>query len=419
MDILRALGGISVLMLIALLFSVDRSVIRPRTIAAALACQIAIGAIVLYLPGGVTALAALSRGMNSLLSYGQRGSEFLFGGLVDPRMNDLFGDRAYIFALRVLPNIVFVSALIAVFYYLGLMQKLAMIVGGLFEKLIGVSRVEAFAAVTTIFLGQNELPIAIRPYLKQMSRSELMCAMSSGVASIAGAMLAGYAGLGVRMDYLIAASFMAIPGGLLYAKLLMPTPTGPTEYAPMAAAEDGQRPANVIEAAAIGATNGAKIAFAIATMLIAFIGLIALLNGCVGWLFGLVGLPAITLESLFGRVFSPVAYLIGVPWPSAPLVGQLIGQKLVFNEFVAYISLSPYLRDVGSVVIDEKTKAIASFALCGFANFTSIAVLLGSFGGAIPERRSEVAQLGMRAVLAGTLSNLTSACIAGFFLGFA
>jgi CNT family concentrative nucleoside transporter len=416
MDGVRAVLGIAVMLAIALMFSADRRGVRARTVASALACQIAIGAMVLYLPGGVAGLAALSHSMEILLSYGQRGSDFLFGGLVGDRMGALFGEHAYIFALRVLPNIIFVSALIAVLYHLGLMQKLALIVGGLFAALLGVSRVESFAAVTTIFLGQNELPIAIRPYLKRMSRAELFCAMSSGVASIAGAMLAGYAGLGVRMDYLIAASFMAIPGGLLYAKLLMPTtPQDGAATGIMTAAES--RPANIIEAAAIGATNGARIALAIATMLMAFIGLIALLNGLISWFFARIGLPAVTLEGLFGGVFSPIAYLIGVPWPRASLVGQLIGQKLVFNEFVAYISLAPYLRDAGAVILDEKTKAIASFALCGFANFTSIAVLLGSFGGAIPERRAEVAQLGFRAVLAGTLSNLTSACIAGFFLG--
>jgi len=411
---LRGVLGLAVLVLVAVACSADRRSIRLRTVSAALACQIAIGALVLYVPQGVSVLAALARGVDVLLGYGQRGSDFLFGGLVDARMNELFGDKAYIFALRVLPNIVFVSSLVAVLYHLGLMQRLAQLVGALFRRLLDVSAVESFSAVTTIFLGQNDLPIAIRPY--HMSRAELMCAMSSGVASIAASMLAGYAGLGVRLDYLIAASFMAIPGGLLYAKLLMPTPPGETDRGLPEPDEQEKRPSGIIEAAAIGATNGARIAFSIATMLLAFIGLIALANGILSGLFGLIGLQGITMESLLGYVFSPVAWLLGVPEQADGLVGQLIGQKLVFNEFVAYVGLSPYLKDAGAILLDERTKAIASFALCGFANFTSIAVLLGCFGGAIPERRGEIAQLGLRAVLAGTLSNLTSACIAGFFL---
>jgi CNT family concentrative nucleoside transporter len=412
----RGILGLAVLVLVAVACSADRRSIRLRTVAAALACQIAIGALVLYVPQGVRVLAALARGVDVVLGYGQRGSDFLFGGLVDARMNELFGDKAYIFALRVLPNIVFVSALVAVLYHLGLMQRLARLVGALFQRLLDVSAVESFSAVTTIFLGQNDLPIAIRPYLRHMSRAELMCAMSSGVASIAASMLAGYAGLGVRLDYLIAASFMAIPGGLLYAKLLMPTPPGETLRGLPEPDEQEKRPSSVIEAAAIGATNGGRIAISIALMLLAFIGLIALLNGCISGLFGLAGFEDVTMEKLLGTLFSPIAFLLGVPEEADGLVGQLIGQKLVFNEFVAYVGLSPYLRDAGAILLDERTKAIASFALCGFANFTSIAVLLGCFGGAIPERRGEIAQLGLRAVLAGTLSNLTSACIAGFFL---
>lgn len=411
MILLRGVAGLIVLVLVAYVCSADRRAVRLRTVAAALACQIAIGALVLYVPAGVNVLAAMAHGVDVLLGYGQTGNDFLFGGLVDQaRMGELFGGKGYIFALRVLPNIIFVSALVAMLYHLGLMQRLARLVGALFQKLLDVSAVESFSAVTTIFLGQNDLPIVIRPYLRHMSRAELMCAMSSGVASIAASMLAGYAGLGVRLDYLIAASFMAIPGGLLYAKLLMPTPAGETSRSLPEPDEQEKRAASVIEAAAVGAMNGARIAFSIAVMLLAFIGLIALLNGLLSSLFG------VTMERLLGYLFSPLAWLLGVPEEADGFVGQLIGQKLVFNEFVAYVSLSPYLHDAGALLLDERTKAIASFALCGFANFTSIAVLLGCFGGAIPERRGEIAQLGFRAVLAGTLSNLTSACIAGFFL---
>ena len=347
-----------------------------------------------------------------MLGYGNDGIAFMFGGLVGPRMFSIFPDGGFVFALRVLPQIIYISALIAVLYYFHVMQFMARILGGAVRALLGTSAIESFSAVTTIFLGQSEMPVAIRPFVALLTRAELFAVMSSGTASVAGSVLAGYAGLGVPIDYLLAASFMAIPGGLLFAKLLLPT----TEASPVTTVDlefEERRPANVFEAAAIGTTNGVRVAVAVGAMLVAFIGLIACLNGLVGWIGGLVGHPALSLEAMLGWLFSPIAWLIGVRSDFCVLVGGIIGQKIVFNEFVAYVHLSPLIH---AHTLDPRSLAIVSFALCGFANFSSIGILLAGFGSVAPERRAEVSRLGLRAVLAGTLSNLASATIAGMFI---
>ncbi|MFP3276696.1 MAG: nucleoside transporter C-terminal domain-containing protein, partial [Paraburkholderia sp.] len=292
-----------------------------------------------------------------------------------------------------------------------------------FEKLLGVTRVEACSAVATIFLGQSEMPAFVKPFVRQMTAAELFAVMSSGMASVAGSVLAGYAGLGVNLEYLLAASFMAIPGGLLFAKVIFPT-TEPSRVVLEGLTFDEKRSANVIEAAAAGAAVGLRIAINVGAMLIAFIGLIALLNSTVSGVAGMFGHPQITLQSLLGWAFAPLAWLIGVPWHDAPLAGNFIGEKLILNEFVAYVDLSPYLKGAQSVaaaglqVLDPKTLAIVSFALCGFANFSSIAILTGGFSAVAVERRAEVARYGLRVVAAATLSNLMSAAIAGIFLTF-
>ncbi|WP_144158316.1 NupC/NupG family nucleoside CNT transporter [Paraburkholderia sp. BCC1885] len=421
MDIVRSLFGMIVLLLIAYVLSTNRSGIRLRTLIPALAAQMAIGALVLFVPLGSAALAAAARGVNHVLQMGDRGVSFMFGGLVDDKMFSLFGGGGFVFALRVLPMIIFVTALIAVLYHLGVMKWIINGLGIVFEKLLGVTRVEACSAVATIFLGQSEMPAFVKPFVKQMSGAELFAVMSSGMASVAGSVLAGYAGLGVNLEYLLAASFMAIPGGLLFAKLIFPT-TEPSRVVLEGLDFDERRSANVIEAAASGASIGLRIAINVGAMLIAFIGLIALLNSAVSGIAGLFGHPQITLQSLLGWVFAPLAWLIGVPWHDAPLAGNFIGEKMILNEFVAYVDLSPYLKGARSVaaaglqVLDPKTLAIVSFALCGFANFSSIAILTGGFSAVAAERRSEVARYGLRVVAAATLSNLMSAAIAGIFL---
>ena len=419
--IARNLLGIAVLLLIAFIFSTNRRGIRLRTVLPALLAQVGIGAFILFVPIGKSVLSAAAAGVNHVLGYGNAGIEFLFGGLVQSKMFELFGNGGFVFAVRVLPAIIFVTALISVLYYLGIMRWIVIVLGTIFQKLLGVSKIESFSAVTTIFLGQSEMPAVVKPFARNMTSAELFAVMSSGMAAVAGSVLAGYAGLGVKVEYLLAASFMAVPGGLLFSKIIHPS----TEASRVTLDNlnfDEKRPANVIEAASSGATVGLKIAVMVGATLIAFVSLIALLNGIVGGIGGWFGDPNLSMQSVLGAVFAPLAYLIGVPWDQAALAGNFLGQKLILNEFVAYASLSPYLKDTASVVaaglqvLDPRTIAILSFALCGFANFSSIAVLTGGFSAVAPERRSEVARYGLRVVLAATLSNLMSATIAGMFL---
>lgn len=413
--------GVAVLLLLAIAVSNNRRAVRPRVVFSALAAQFAIGALVLFVPVGRNILAGAARAVDRVLEYGNEGIAFIFGGLVDKKMFDVFGNQGFVFGLRVLPMIIFVTALISVLYHVGVMRWIVTGLGILFQKLLGVSRIESFSAVTTIFLGQSEMPAVVKPFVRQMTGAELFAVMSSGMASVAGSILAAYAGLGVKMEYLLSASFMAVPGGLLFAKIICPT----TETSRVEIGHvqfDETKAANVIEAAASGAATGLKIAVNVGAMLIAFIGLIALLNGLVGGLAGYFGHPEMNLEYFLGHAFSPLAWVIGVPWDRANIAGNVLGQKLILNEVVAYSTLSPYLKDAAAVsaagltVLDPRTQAILSFALCGFANFSSIAILTGGFGVVAPERRSEVARYGLRVVAAGTLSNLMSATIAGIFL---
>ncbi|MFL9870767.1 NupC/NupG family nucleoside CNT transporter [Paraburkholderia megapolitana] len=421
MNIVRSLSGMAFLLLIAYALSANRRAIRPRTLIAAFAVQVAIGAFVLFVPLGSEALAGAAHGVNRVLEMGDRGVTFMFGGLVGDQMFKVFGDNGFVFALRVLPMIIYVTALIAVLYHIGVMKLIINGFGGLFEKLLGVSRIEACSAVATIFLGQSEMPAFVKPFAKQMTGAELFTVMTSGMASVAGSVLAGYVGLGVRLDYLLAASFMAVPGGLLFAKIIFPTTEAPQPI-PEKLSFDERRSANVIEAVASGTAVGLRIALNVGGMLIAFIGLIALLNMIVGAIAGLFGHPDLTMQLILGYVFSPLAWILGVPWHDAPLAGNFIGEKLILNEFVAYVDLSPYLKSAHDVaaaglkVLDPKTIAIVTFALCGFSNFSSIAILAGGFSAVAPERRSEVARYGLRVVAASTLSNLMSAAIAGTFL---
>lgn len=421
MSIVRGMLGMLVLLLIGFAVSNNRRLIRARVVIAALLAQIAIGAFVLFVPVGKEILGAAASGVNQVFDYGNTGIAFLFGGLVSPKMFQLFGDTGFVFAFRVLPAIVFVTSLISVLYYLGVMKIVVQVLGILFHKVIGVSKIESFSAVTTIFLGQSEMPAMVKPFVHELSGPELFAVMTSGMASVAGSVLAGYAGLGVKMEYLLAASFMAIPGGLLFAKIVCPS-TAESRVQLKHVGFDEHRPANVIDAAASGVTVGMQIAFNVGAMLLAFIGLIALADGVTGYVFGWFGHPQWTLEYLLGVFFSPLAWLIGVPWHNAQFAGGFLGQKMILNEFVAYAHLSPYLKGAAAVTtagmqaLDPKTLAIVSFALCGFANLSSIAILVGGFSVVAPERRSEVTRYGIRVVIAGTLSNLMSATIAGMFL---
>lgn len=415
MDLLRSLFGIGILLLIAFIFSNNRRKIKVRTVGAALLLQVVLGAVMLYVPAGKWLVNAIASGVNKVISYSDAGSSFIFGSLVGPKMNVLFDGAGFVFAFHVLPAIIFITSLISILYYIGVMGWVINILGYVFQKMMRVSKVEAFAAVTTIFLGQNELPAVLKPFISKMNRNELFTVICSGMASIAGSMLVGYAGLGVPIEYLLAASLMAIPGGILFARMLSPaTEESQVEFSQMSFSD--KRPASVIEAAASGAMLGLKIAVGVATVVMAFVALIALINGIIGGIGGLFGWSGVSLESLLGYIFSPLAYIMGVSWDNSALAGGLIGQKLAINEFVAYVNFSPYLKDAAGA-LDPKTIAVISFALCGFANFGSIAVVVGAFSAVAPERASDIARLGLRALLAATLSNLMSATIAGLFIG--
>ncbi len=423
MQLFMSLVGMVVLILIAVLFSSNYRAIKLRTVLGAFLIQIAIGAFVLYVPAGKKILMGMSEGVSSVIQFGQQGMDFIFGGLVSPKMFELFGGGGFVFALRVLPIIVFFSSLIAVLYYIGVMQLVIKVLGGGLQKILGTSRTESLSATANIFVGQTEAPLVVRPYIATMTQSELFAVMSGGLASVAGSVLAGYASMGVPLEYLIAASFMAAPGGLLFAKLMVPETEKPRDTVDaMSLVAEEERPANIIDAAASGAASGMQLALNVGAMLLAFVALIALLNGILGGIGGWFNYPQLSLELVLGWVFAPIAYLIGVPWSEATVAGSFIGQKIVVNEFVAFMNFGAYLKpdDVvvaaGLQVLSDHTKAIISFALCGFANLASVAILLGGLGGMAPNRRGDVARLGMKAIIAGTLSNLMSATIAGFFL---
>ena len=403
MSVLSSILGMVVLIAIAVLLSNNRKAISIRTVLGALAIQVGFAALILYVPAGKQALGATADAVSNVIAYGNEGINFVFGGLADPSK-----PSGFIFAVKVLPIIVFFSGLISVLYYLGIMQVVI--------KVLGTSKAESMSAAANIFVGQTEAPLVVRPYIKNMTQSELFAIMVGGTASIAGSVMAGYAGMGVPLTYLIAASFMAAPAGLLFAKLMFPQTEQFSDKQPED--NDSEKPTNVLEAMAGGASAGMQLALNVGAMLIAFVGLIALINGILSGVGGWFGYGDVTLQSIFGLVFKPLAYLIGVTdGTEAGIAGQMIGMKLAVNEFVGYLEFAKYLQPDSAIVLTEKTKAIITFALCGFANFSSIAILIGGLGGMAPNRRSDVARLGLKAVIAGTLANLMSATIAGLFIG--
>jgi CNT family concentrative nucleoside transporter len=418
MEIVMSLVGVVTLLAIGFLLSTNRKAISVRTVGGALAIQAAFGGFVLYVPVGKDILKGASDAVSSVIGYAQSGISFVFGDLANFKVG-------FIFAINVLPIIIFFSSLIAVLYYLGIMQWVIRIIGGGLQKALGTSRTESMSATANIFVGQTEAPLVVRPFIPTMTQSELFAIMVGGLASIAGSVLAGYAQMGVPIEYLVAASFMAAPGGLLMAKLMHPeTEVAKNDMSDLP--EDPDKPANVLDAAAAGASSGLHLALNVGAMLIAFVGLIAMINGIIGGVSGWFGLEGITLELILGYIFMPLAFLIGVPWNEALLAGSFIGQKIVVNEFVAYLNFAPYLLDASAegfkvvaetgMMMSDRTKAIISFALCGFANLSSIAILLGGLGAMAPSRRHDLANLGIRAVIAGSLANLMSATLAGLFL---
>lgn len=406
----RGVIGIFVLLAIAYGLSKSRKNINFRTVGFAFLLQLIMGAFVLYVPFGKDVLTTITSSVQSVIDSAKVGINFLFGGLGTDAMFD--NGVGFVFAIRVLPNIIFFSSLIAVLYYLGIMQWVIKIIGGSLQKLLQTSKPESLSATANIFVGQTEAPLVIRPYIAKMTQSELFAIMVGGLASVAGSIMAGYAGLGIELKYLIAASFMAAPGGLLMAKIIYPETEHEKIVQNSIDFDEGEdKPANVIDAAASGAASGLKLAVNVGAMLLAFIALIALLNTIVGGISGLFGYDNITIELILGYIFAPFAYIIGVPVNEMLQAGSFIGQKVVVNEFFAYVNFVE-IKDT----LSPATQAIVTFALCGFANLSSIAILLGGIGSMAPSRRRDIAKLGMHAMMAATLANLMSAAIAGVFI---
>ena len=396
--------GIVFLFAIALVFSKDRTAINWRTVSGAFAIQSGIAIFILYFPPGVAALLAATDFVANIISYADAGINFVFGAVGNKSLG-------FIFAFNVLPVIIFFSALIAVLYHLGVMKVIINIIGGGLQKILGTSKPESMSAAANIFVGQTEAPLVVRPFIPKMTDSELFAVMVGGLASIAGSIMAGYAGIGVELKYLLAASFMAAPAGLMMAKIILPeTQTTNNELSDVD--DDNTGYTNVLDAAASGASSGLQLALNVGAMLLAFVALIALLNGLIGWAGSLFGYPELTFELILGYLLAPLAWAIGIDWSEAVAAGSFIGQKIVVNEFVAYLSFVEVAE-----TLSPKSQAIITFALCGFANFSSIAILMGGIGAMAPNRRPDIARLGLKAVLAATLANLMSAALAGIFIG--
>ena len=423
MNQLLGLVGIAAIILIAVVFSSNRKAIRLRVVGAAFALQAVLAFLVLRTPWGRATIQAMSDGVANLLGYATKGTEFLFGPTAS---NPL----ANTFAIAALPVIIFFASLVAILYHLGIMQRVVKWVGGAIGWVTGVSRVESLGAAANIFVGQSESPLVVRPYLAALAPSHLFTLMSVGMAGVAGTILAAYASLlGAQyLPFLLAAAFMSAPGGILMAKLIMPDepPSGdeldlkggsvvaPEDEIEVDTFEEGERPANIIMAAAQGAQTGVKLAVAVGAMVLAFVALVALANGILGGVGGWFGHPEWSFQGLVGLVFSPVMYLIGIPWNEAGVAGGLFGTKIVLNEFVAFIDLGNAAGPAAA--LSERSRAIVTFALCGFANFSSIAIQMAVTGNLAPNQRPMIARLGLRALLAGSLANLMSAALAGLML---
>ena len=410
--------GVVVLLGIAYIASSNRKNVNPRTIFSALAFQFAIALFVFKTPWGRTVLENVTNFIEHVLNYSMKGIGFIFGDWAQS------GNVMLSFATMVLPVIIFVGALMTVLFHLGIMQWVMRGLGFVLRKTIGVNGVEALAASMNIFVGQDSAPFAVRPYLATMPKSTLFLVMTTGMATIAGSILAGLMAMGVDGQSLIVASFMGAPGGILMAKMIMPSDPADEDVIPENVEIKTTKHSNVIEAAAVGASEGVQLAITIGAMLIAFISLIALLNGMLGgtgniinYFAGKVGihwavLDGLTFQKILGAVFSPIMWLIGIPWSEAGISGSLFGEKLILNEFVAYGSF----MGMGEGALSPRAAKITTIALCGFANFSSIAIALGGIGTLAPERRGELASFGLKAVLAASLANLLSAAIVGLMI---
>ncbi|MBA3526747.1 MAG: NupC/NupG family nucleoside CNT transporter [Pseudomonadota bacterium] len=419
-QLLLSLVGILVILGIAFALSTHRRAIRLRVVGPAFALQAVIAWLVLWTSGGRAVINWMATGVSNLLGYANKGTEFLFG---PSETNPL----ANTFAIAALPVIIFFAALVAILYHLGIMQRIVRWVGGAIGWVTGISRVESLGSAANIFVGQSESPLVVRPYLAALPPARLFTLMTVGMAGVAGTILAAYASLlGERyLPYLLAAAFMSAPGGILMAKIIMPDDPPGKDELPLEGGdtseeqvdvaetfEEGERPANVIMAAAQGAQTGVKLAVAVGAMVLAFVALVALANGLLGGLGNMVGVPDLSFQRLVGYVFQPVMFLIGVPWSEAGVAGGLFGTKIILNEFVAFIDLG----QLEPGALSDRSRAIVTFALCGFANFSSIAIQMAVTGGLAPNQRPVIARLGIRALIAGSLANLMSAALASLML---
>ncbi|GAA7692672.1 NupC/NupG family nucleoside CNT transporter [Helicobacter pylori] len=404
--------GMAVLFLIAWVFSSNKRAINYRTIVSAFVIQVALGALALYVPLGREMLQGLASGIQSVIGYGYEGVRFLFGNLAPNAKGDQ-GIGGFIFAINVLAIIIFFASLISLLYYLKIMPLVINLIGGALQKCLGTSKAESMSAAANIFVAHTEAPLVIKPYLKSMSDSEIFAVMCVGMASVAGPVLAGYASMGIPLPYLIAASFMSAPGGLLFAKIIYPQNEAISSHADISA----EKHVNAIEAIANGASTGLNLALHVGAMLLAFVGMLALINGLLGVVGGFLGMEHLSLGLILGTLLKPLAFMLGIPWSQAGIAGEIIGIKIALNEFVGYMQLLPYLGDNPPLILSEKTKAIITFALCGFANLSSVAMLIGGLGSLVPKKKDLIIRLALKAVLVGTLSNFMSATIAGLFIG--
>jgi concentrative nucleoside transporter, CNT family len=411
MRYLIGVAGIVVILGIAFALSSNRRAIRPRVVGAAFALQAGFAVLVLATPWGRGIIGAMSRGVSNLLGYAKAGTDFIFGPLAGPAMG------ANSFAIAALPVIIFFASLISVLYYLGVMQLIIRWVGGAIQLVTGITKVESLGAAANIFVGQSESPLVIRPYLASLTPAQLFTIMTVGMAGVAGTILGAYASMiGEQLlPYLLAASFMSAPGGILMAKIMMPDDPLLADVEPVPIAEashDEERPANIIMAAAQGAQTGVKLAVAVGAMVLAFVALVALANGMLAGIGGWFGRGDLSFQLLLGYLFQPVMFVLGVPWNEAGIAGGLFGTKIVLNEFVSFIELSKIQATLSPVTV-----AVATFSLCGFANFSSIAIQMAVTGNLAPNQRPVIARLGIKALVAGSLSNLLSAAFAGLLVG--
>ncbi len=390
--------GIFVFLFIAWLMSEQRKMVKFKVIGLGLLLQFGFAVFVLKTYPGKVLFDFLNRGVNKLIDFTNEGAEFVFGSLMK---------TGWSFALSILPTIIFFSSLFAVLYYFGILQFFVKIFARVLTKFLGTSGAESLSAAANIFMGQTEAPLMVKPYVKDMTRSELMCLMTGGFSTVAGGVLAAYVNMGVNAGHLIAASVMSAPAAIVIAKIMVPE-TGDPVTSHLNAVDIPVSDKNVLDAAARGANEGVYLAINVGAMLLAFIAFVSLFN----YVFGFFGT---SMQEVLGYIMRPFAFLMGVPWEEAGKVGSLLGQKTILNEFIAYDSMMKMVKDP-AITLSPRSQIIATYALCGFANLGSIAIQLGGIGGMVPERRSEIASLGIKAMIAGTIACFLTANIAGMLL---